>query len=335
MSDRETVNANLGYYNAYMSQLTSPELDKLIPKLARNEVELEKIRNDVSERKTLHSILIGDSQDLSAIRNDSVHLVLTSPPYWNLKQYNAHAEQLGHVDDYQDFLDRLDKVWRDCFDKLVVGGRMIIVVGDVMLSRRRNGVHKVVPLHADIQVRCEKLGFDNLAPIFWHKISNAKFEVGGNSKFLGKPYEPNGVIKHDVEYILMLRKSGGYRKPDVEQRRLSVISEEEFSEWYQQIWTLGGASTRNGHPAPYPEKLMNRLIRMFSFVGDTVLDPFLGSGTTMLVAAKIGRNSIGVEIDESYAGMARKRLEDEFGMFLNDKVHLTVGKITNEQTAAA
>ena len=234
-----------------MNPLTLPELDRLIPKLARDEKELEKLRMEVAKRKTLHSILVGDSQDLSAIRNDSVHLVVTSPPYWNLKEYNDHAEQLGHIDDYEAFLDKLDDVWRGCFDKLVVGGRMIVVVGDVMLSRRNNGRHKVVPLHADIQVRCEKLGFDNLAPIFWHKISNASFEVKGNSKFLGKPYEPNGVIKHDVEYILMLRKPGGYRKPEPEQRHLSVISEKEFNEWYQQIWTLTGASTRNGHPAPH------------------------------------------------------------------------------------
>lgn len=318
-----------------MTSFSSPELDRLIPKLARDEQELDKIRMEVSERKTLHSILVGDSQDLSPIRNESVHLVVTSPPYWNLKEYNDHAEQLGHVDDYQIFLAKLDDVWRGCFEKLVVGGRMIVVVGDVMLSRRVHGRHKVVPLHADIQVRCEKLGFDNLAPIFWHKISNASFEVKGNSKFLGKPYEPNGVIKHDVEYILMLRKPGGYRKPDTEQRRLSIISEKEFNEWYQQIWTLTGASTRNGHPAPYPESLMNRLIRMFSFVGDTVLDPFLGSGTTMVAAAKVGRHSIGIEIDDAYAEQAKIRMEKTFGMFDKETIILHKARIENEQTAAA
>lgn len=318
-----------------MPTYSSPELDKLIPKLAKDENELEKIKQEVGERKTLHSILVGDSQDLSVIPDDSVHLVLTSPPYWNLKEYNDHEEQLGHIDDYELFLDKLDDVWRGCFDKLTVGGRMIVVVGDVMLSRKRNGIHKVVPLHADIQVRCEKIGFDNLAPIFWHKISNASFEVKGNSKFLGKPYEPNGVIKHDVEYILMLRKSGGYRTPTTEQRRMSVISETEFNEWYQQIWTLTGASTTKGHPAPFPEKLANRLIRMFSFVGDTVLDPFLGSGTTMLAAAKIGRNSIGVEVDEDYALQSKTRLEKAFGMFDREIIYLNYAKIPHEQTATA
>lgn len=318
-----------------MSSLTLSELDRLIPKLAKDEKELERIKDEVAARKSLHSILVGDAQDLSVIRNESVHLVLTSPPYWNLKEYNHHEEQLGHVDDYEQFLNKLDSVWRCCFDKLVIGGRMIVVVGDVLLSRRAHGKHKVVPLHADIQVRCEKIGFDNLAPLFWHKISNATFEVKGNSKFLGKPYEPNAVIKHDVEYILMLRKSGGYRTPTPEQRRLSVISEVEFSEWYQQIWTLTGASTTKGHPAPFPEKLANRLIRMFSFVGDTVLDPFLGSGTTMLAAAKIGRNSIGVEIDEDYALHARARIEQAFGMFEHDTVYLNFANIPHEQTATA
>jgi modification methylase len=318
-----------------MSALSTSDLDRLIPKLARDEAELEKIFQEVAARKTIHSILVGDSQDLSAIPDNSIHLVVTSPPYWNLKAYNDHPEQLGHIDDYETFLKKLDNVWRNCFDKLVVGGRMVIVVGDVLQSRRVHGRHKVIPLHADIQVRCERIGYDNLAPLFWHKISNASFEVKGNSKFLGKPYEPNAVIKHDIEYILMLRKPGGYRTPTPEQRRLSVISEKEFNEWYQQIWTLTGASTRNGHPAPYPESLANRLIRMFSFVGDTVLDPFLGSGTTMLAAARIGRNSIGVEVDLKYAEYARSRMEKAFGMFERDMVYLNFAKIPNEQTVAA
>lgn len=309
----------------------SIDLDKLIPNIAKDEVELEKIRVEVSERKTLHSILVGDSTDLSAIRDGAVHLVLTSPPYWNLKEYNDHPNQLGHINDYEEFLEKLDRVWKACFDKLVIGGRMIVVVGDVLLSRKNNGRHKVVPLHADIQVRCEKIGFDNLAPIFWHKISNASFEAKGNSKFLGKPYEPNGVIKHDIEYILMLRKPGGYRRPELDQRRLSIISEKEFNEWYQQIWTLTGASTLRGHPAPFPEKLANRLIRMFSFVGDTVLDPFLGSGTTMLAAAKIGRHSIGVEIDTDYADQSMARMEKAFGMFDKDTIILNKSTLPYEQ----
>ena len=94
-----------------MNKFTSPELDLLIPKIAKDEIELDKIRAEIAEGKTLHSILVGDSQDLSAIRDGSMHLVVTSPPYWNLKEYNDHSEQLGHIDDYDEFLNKLDDVW--------------------------------------------------------------------------------------------------------------------------------------------------------------------------------------------------------------------------------
>ncbi len=163
----------------------------------------------------------------------------------------------------------------------------------------------VLPLHASIQEHARKVGFDNLAPIFWYKISNAKHEVErGGGGFLGKPYEPNGVVKHDVEYILMLRKPGGYRSPSYATKVLSLIPAEAHRLWFQQIWSdIGGASTRL-HPAPYPLELAERLIRMFSFVGDTVLDPFTGTGTTNVAAARWGRNSIGVEVDDLYFDMA-------------------------------
>ena len=184
--------------------------------------------------------------------------------------------------------------------------------GDVCLSRRRYGRHVVVPLHAGIQESCRRLGFDNLAPIIWHKIANASFEMGGAGGFLGKPYEPNAVIKNDIEYILMQRKSGGYRSPSPAARALSVISAAEHKEWFRQIWTIPGASTRD-HPAPYPLALATRLVRMFSFVGDTVLDPFLGTGTTSVAAAGAGRNSVGVEIDTEYMELARCRFHDETG----------------------
>ncbi len=175
---------------------------------------------------------------------------------------------MGHISDYDDFISELNRVWQNCYQALVPGGRLICVVGDVCLSRRKNdGRHTVVPLHASIQESCRKLGFDNLAPIIWHKIANAVYEVeNGGSGFLGKPYEPNAVIKNDIEYILMERKSGGYRAPDPATRILSLISEEEHKLWFQQIWTgLTGASTRY-HPAPFPLELADRLIRMFSFV---------------------------------------------------------------------
>ena len=170
----------------------------------------------------------------------------------------------------------------------------------------------MVPLHAGIQESCRRLDFDNLAPIIWHKIANASFEMGGGGGFLGKPYEPNAVIKNDIEFILMQRKPGGYRSPTPAARALSVISAAEHKKWFRQIWTVPGASTRD-HPAPYPLELATRLIRMFSFVGDTVLDPFLGTGTTSVAAARAGRNSVGVEIDREYMELARCRFLDETG----------------------
>ena len=241
-----------------------------------------------------------------------MHLVVTSPPYWTLKEYNEGERQLGAIEDYERFVAALGRVWEGCYRVLVPGGRLVVVVGDVCLSRRRHGRHVVVPLHASIQESCRRTGFDNLAPIIWHKIANANFEMGSAGGFLGKPYEPNAVIKNDIEFILMQRKPGGYRSPSLAARALSVISAAEHHEWFRQIWTIPGASTRH-HPAPYPLELATRLVRMFSFVGDTVLDPFLGTGTTSVAAARTGRNSIGVEVDREYVESARRRLLDETG----------------------
>ncbi|OFW32629.1 MAG: hypothetical protein A3J28_03735 [Acidobacteria bacterium RIFCSPLOWO2_12_FULL_60_22] len=170
----------------------------------------------------------------------------------------------------------------------------------------------VLPLHADIAIRCRRIGLDYLTPIFWYKIANASYEVENGSSFLGKPYEPNAIVKNDVEYILMLRKPGGYRQPTEEQRQLSRLAKEEHAVWFRSFWAdLPGESTRN-HPAPFPVELAYRLVRMFSFVGDTVLDPFLGVGSTTLAAARCHRNSIGVEIEPSYFQKATARLEVSF-----------------------
>jgi len=262
---------------------------------------------------TIQKLVLGDARRLRFIDDESVHLVVTSPPYWNLKRYNEHPEQLGHVQDYEVFLHELNKVWEEVYRILVPGGRLVCVVGDVCVSRRSFGRHVVFPLHADICVACRKLGFDNLNPIVWHKIANASYEANGNGAgFLGKPYEPNAIIKNDMEFILMQRKPGGYRQPTDEQREKSRLTKEEYGAWFRQIWTLTGASTRE-HPAPFPYELAYRLVRMFSFYGDTVCDPFCGTGTTLLAAAKTERHGIGVEIDVNYARMAARRLKHELG----------------------
>jgi len=268
-------------------------------------------------KKTRHRLIQGDARNLSFLPDESVHLVVTSPPYWTLKRYNEHPAQLGHVKDYDKFLSELEKVWRECFRVLVPGGRLVCVVGDVCLSRRAFGRHVVVPLHADIAVICRKIGFDNLNPIIWHKIANASLEVENGSKFLGKPYEPNAIIKNDIEFILMQRKPGGYRKPTQYQREKSRISKREFETWFRQFWNIPGESTKE-HPAPFPLELAYRLVRMFSFIDDTILDPFCGTGTTMVAAMRTGRNSIGVEIDPHYIEIAERRLLEESAGLLNE-----------------
>jgi DNA modification methylase len=285
------------------------------------------------ENLTTHRLVQGDARDLSFLQDESIHLVVTSPPYWNLKQYNNSQGQLGHISSYEQFLTELTKVWRECFRVLVLGGRLVCVVGDVCLSRKKYGRHVVMPLHADICVACRKIGFDNLNPIIWHKISNANYEVQNGSKFLGKPYEPNAIIKNDIEFILMQRKPGGYRKPTNTQRDKSRIEKKDYDEWFQQSWNITGASTKN-HPAPFPIELAYRLVRMFSFFGDTVLDPFCGTGTTMIAAMKCDRNSIGVEIDSEYCRMAAERIKKE-NQSLFPNAHFDFSESANMQVVSA
>lgn len=295
-----------------LRELKDPQRD--LPRIAKDADLTAAIEAAVRRVPTKHEVHLQDARNFADARPNSVHLVLTSPPYWTLKRYRDHPGQLGHMADYEAFLTGLDTVWKRCFDLLAPGGRLICVVGDVCLSRRSSGRrHQVVPLHAAVQEHCRALGFDNLAPIIWHKIAKVAYEVDRGGGFLGKPFEPNAILKNDVEFILMLRKPGGYRAPSTAARVLSVISVENHRKWFQQIWTgITGASTRK-HPAPFPLTLAERLIRMFSFVGDTVLDPFLGTGSTTVAAARWGRNSIGVEVDPEYFGFATQRLARDTG----------------------
>ncbi len=303
-----------------------PSLDNAqtaLPAIAKNRAFVSAIEEAVRRVPTTHDLFVIDSRTMQ-LEPESVHLVVTSPPYWTLKEYRDTPGQLGHVSNYEEFLAELDRVWRLCFHALTPGGRLICVVGDVCLSRRKNsGRHTVIPLHASIQEHCRGIGYDNLAPIIWHKISNAAFEAQGNgSSFLGKPYEPNAVIKNDIEFILMERKPGGYRNPSLATRVLSVIGDVNHKTWFNQIWTgITGASTRS-HPAPYPLEIAERLIRMFSFVGDTVLDPFLGTGTTTVAAMRSGRNSIGYDVDRVYMGHARKRIMNSMDIFMSATVNM-------------
>lgn len=309
--DPENVGDNLErLVPDHLMDLARSDAQRSIPAIARDADATARIERLLNEVPTTHRLLLGDSREIvTDLPPNSIHLAITSPPYWTLKKYEQHPDQLGHVADYDAFLDALDTVWKGVYRTLVPGGRLIIVVGDVCLSRRKLGRHVVFPLHASIQERCRTLGYDNLTPIIWHKIANATLEVANGSSFLGKPYEPNAVIKNDIEFILFQRKPGGYRSPSLPARIMSIIPENLHRQYFQQIWTIGGASTRK-HPAPFPHKLAERLIRMFSFVGDTILDPFMGTGTSCVAAAGLGRNSIGIEVESSYYDMALSAFDE-------------------------
>jgi modification methylase len=257
-----------------------------------------------------HLVRLGDARDLSFIDDASVHLVCTSPPYGDLKEYPARPGQLGNMPDYDGFLDELDKVWAECLRILVPGGRVACVVGDVCVPRRRAGRHFVLPLAADIQVRGRALGFDNLTPIRWLKVANMKLEASKSGRYLGKPNLPNGIIKNDLEHILFLRKPGGYRKPTAEMESESRIETDDYIQYFAPVWKDVRGQLRRDHPAPYPVEVPQRLIRMFSFAGDIVVDPFAGTGTTALAAAEACRSSISIEIDPDYVDSLERRLTD-------------------------
>lgn len=297
-------------------RLWLPEADNTSAGLAR----LQTVNGSYRTRKwpapfnvTKHHLRKGDARDLSWIADSSVHLVVTSPPYWTLKKYERRKGQLAEIEDYEAFLSELDKVWAECARVLVEGGRLCCVVGDVCLPRRRDGRHRIMPLHADIQVRARTHGLDCLTPVIWQKIANGATEAQGNGAgFYGKPYQPGAIVKNDVEYILFLRKPGKYRRTTMVQKALSMLTKPEMQAWFSSAWSdIKGASTRTGHPAPYPIEVAERLIRMFSFAGDTVLDPFLGTGSTAIAAIRAGRNSIGNEIEPKYLKLARARVKAE------------------------
>ncbi len=259
---------------------------------------------------TRHVVQLGDARDLAWIETESVHLVCTSPPYGSLKEYPDHPAQLGNHPVYEEFLDQLDAAWRECLRLLVPGGRIACVVGDICISRRRGGRHHVLPLSADIQVRARRLGFDCLTPIRWMKVANIALEASRSSRFLGKPNLPNGIVKNDIEHILFLRKPGGYRSPTDDQQQRSFIKTDDYARWFAPVWTDVTGQLRREHPAPYPLEVPRRLIRMFSFTGDRVLDPFAGTGTTALAAVETGRHSISVEIEPAYIDLCERRLRE-------------------------
>ena len=311
-ADPNWVESLTDFLPASLCNVTSTQT--FFPRIAKSKELSDEIEDHVRRIPTTQSLLLGDARGLlSTVPDASVHLIVTSPPYWILKKYPIREGQLGHVDDYDEFVENLSQVWIESHRVLVDGGRLVVVVGDVSLKRRdplwspRN--HAATCKHTG--KLSQELGFDNLTPIIWHKTANASYESEGRGGFR-KPYEPNAIIKNDIEFILQQRKPGlkgarVYRSPTNAQRVLSVIPEHRHHQWFQSIWNIHGESLKY-HPAPFPLELAERLVRMFSFVGDTVLDPFCGTGTTLLAAGSWGRHGLGIDIEPQFLEGARFRL---------------------------
>jgi site-specific DNA-methyltransferase (adenine-specific) len=253
-----------------------------------------------------HRLVFGDSRTLSAVGDGEAHLVVTSPPYWEIKNY-GHVDQIGFSQSYEDYINDLNLVWQECFRALAPGGRLCINIGDQFVRAADYGRFKVMPIHAEIVKFCESINLDYMGSIIWQKVTTTK-SSGGGAVMGSFPYPRNGVVKLDYEFILIFRKPGATPAPSAAAKAASVITTSDWNEMFVGHWVFGGAR-QIGHIAMFPEELPTRLIKMFSFVDEVVLDPFVGSGTTMLAAAKLGRRSIGYEINPDFESMILDKLE--------------------------
>lgn len=254
---------------------------------------------------TVHKLINGDSRCMSLIPDCSVQLIVTSPPYWQLKDYGSD-EQIGFNDTYEQYINSLNLVWSECYRVLSNGCRLCINVGDQFARSVYYGRYKVIPIHSEIIRFCETIGFDYMGSIVWQKPTN--MHTTGGQKVMGSyPYPRNGIVKFDFEHILLFKKLGNAPLVNNSVRKQSVLTDEEWQRYFSSHWTFGGAR-QDRHIAVFPEELPKRLIKMYSFVGDTVLDPFIGSGTTALAARNLGRNSIGYEINSNFLDYYREKV---------------------------
>ncbi len=250
-------------------------------------------------------IIIGDGREMGELTDGSVDLVVTSPPYWHIKDYGM-AGQIGYGQSLHDYLRDLYRVWRECWRVVRPGGRLCVNVGDQFARAVVYGRYKIIPLHAEIIGQGEELGFDFMGAVIWQKKTTMN-TTGGATIMGSYPYPPNGLVEIDYEFILILKKPGPAKKVAREVKEASQLTKAEWKEYFSGHWQFGGAR-QQGHEAMFPEELPRRLIRMFTFVGDTVLDPFLGSGTTVKAALELGRNSVGYEINNTYEDIVREKV---------------------------
>jgi len=256
--------------------------------------------------KTHHKIINGDSRQMTELPDNSVHLAITSPPYWQLKDYGTH-DQIGFHDSYENYINNLNLVWSECYRTLHNGCRLCVNIGDQFARAVYYGRYKVIPIREEIIKFCENIGFDYMGAIIWQKVTTSN-TTGGGVQMGSYPYPRNGILKLDYEFILVFKKLGEAPKPTKEQKELSKMTANEWNTNFAGHWNFAGAR-QNGHIAMFPEELPNRLIKMFSFVGETILDPFLGSGTTTLSAKKLDRNSVGYEINPEFIPLIKEKLK--------------------------
>lgn len=256
--------------------------------------------------KTHHKIINGDSRDMTELSDNSVNLIITSPPYWQLKDYGSD-NQIGFHDSYENYINNLNLVWKECYRTLSNGCRLCINIGDQFARAVYYGRYKVIPIREEIIKFCENIGFDYMGAIIWQKVTTSN-TTGGGVQMGSYPYPRNGILKLDYEFILIFKKLGDAPKPTKEQKELSIMTPEEWNTFFAGHWNFSGAK-QNGHIAMFPEELPRRLIKMFSFVGETILDPFAGSGTTLLAAKNQDRNSVGYEINPDFIPFIKEKLE--------------------------
>ncbi len=256
---------------------------------------------------TKHKIVNGDSRQMNEIADKSVHLIVTSPPYWQLKDYGTE-NQIGFHDDYETYINHLNLTWQECFRVLHDGCRLCINIGDQFARSTYYGRYKIIPIHSEIIKFCEMIGFDFMGSIIWQKATT--MNTSGGASIMGSyPHPRNGIVKLDFEYILLFKKPGNSPKPTKEQKENSVMTNEEWNTYFNGHWYFTGAR-QDKHLAMFPDELPKRLIKMFSFPNETVLDPFMGSGTTAYVSKMLNRNSIGYEINPNFIQIIKDRIGD-------------------------
>jgi DNA modification methylase len=286
------------------------------------------------EFNNLHSkIIFGDSRSMVELKDQSIDLIVTSPPYWQIKDYK-NDKQIGYDQSLHEYLKDLYRVWSECYRVIKPGRRLCINIGDQFARAIIYGEYKIIPLHSECISQCENIGFNFMGSIIWQKKTTMN-TTGGATVMGSFPYPPNGIVEIDYEHILIFKKPGTSPKPSIDIKQRSEMTKDEWKKYFSGHWYFGGVKQID-HQAMFPEELPKRLIKMFSFYGDTVLDPFLGSGTTTKVALELGRNSVGYEINESFIDIIKDKLgiteDDLLRTHKFEIIHRSKGLLVKEST---